>query len=166
VLASTPRQRRGRSWRRREPAGRAERGILVEHGLVQAPQLGTGLDPQFADELPPDVGVGLQRLRLPTGAIQREHLLPAQPLAQRMRGRQRGQLAHQVGMAANREVGIDAVLQGRQSKLLDSRRFGLQRRLVGQVGERRAAPELEPVSQQVGGTVGIPRRKRGPAASH
>ena len=82
-----------RSRRRRERVGRAERGILVEHGLVQAPQLWTGLDPQFPDELPPDVGVRLQRLRLPPRPIQRKHLLPAQPLAQRMRRRQRGELA-------------------------------------------------------------------------
>jgi hypothetical protein len=129
----------GPSWRRRERFGRAERGILVEHRLVQAPQLWTGLDPQFPDELLPRVGVRVQRLCLPPGAIQRKHLLPAQPLAQRMGGRQRGQLAREFAMAANREVGIDAVLQGRQSKLLDTRDLGLQRRLIGQVGERRAA---------------------------
>jgi hypothetical protein len=54
--------------------------------------------------------VGLERLRLPARAIERQHQLPAQPLAQRLLGDQRLQLADQLAVAAAGQIGLDPVL--------------------------------------------------------
>ena len=52
--------------------------------------------------------VGLERLGLAAAAVQREHQLAAQVLAQRVLSHQRLELADELGVAAEREVGLDA----------------------------------------------------------
>ena len=61
-----------------------------------------GLDAQFGIEYPPGVVEHRQRLGLPPGPVQREHQLPAQPLAQRMLGHQQLQLRAQGAVLAKR----------------------------------------------------------------
>ena len=87
--------------------------------------------------------VSLERLGLASRPIQREHQLPAQALAQRMLGDERLELAHELAMAAIREVRINRVLERAQPQLLQppDRRRG--ERLVGDVGQRRPVPERE-----------------------
>ncbi len=54
-------------------------------------------------------------------------------------------------MPAEREIGVDAVLERRQALLLETRDLVLGERLVGEVGQRRAAPEGERRSQALRG---------------
>jgi hypothetical protein len=75
-----------------------------------------------------------------------------------VRGGQRLELADQVGLPAAREVGVDPLLERRQPQLLEPHDLGLRERLVGEVRERRAAPERERGAQLVGRT-----RRLGPA---
>ena len=62
-------------------------------------------------------------------------------------------------MPPEREVRLDAVLQRREAQLLESPDLVLRERLVGEVGERRPAPErqrlLEP--RRGGGRLFVPR---------
>ena len=58
----------------------------------------------------PRVLVGLQRVRLPVAAVQREHQLRAQPLSIRMLDDQRLERSDDLGVAAEGEVRIEAVL--------------------------------------------------------
>ena len=53
------------------------------------------------------LAVGLERLGLAPGAVEREHLLAAQPLAQRMLADERLELAGDLGVAAAGEVRVD-----------------------------------------------------------
>ena len=69
------------------------------------------LDPELVHQRAAGVLVGLERLGLPAGAIEREHQLRAQPLAQRILGDERLQLADELGVAAGLEVGVDALLE-------------------------------------------------------
>ena len=55
--------------------------------------------------------VGVERLGLASRAVEREHQLAAQPLAQRVLGDQRLELADQLSVAAERELGVDAPLE-------------------------------------------------------
>jgi hypothetical protein len=66
-----------------------------------------------------------------------------QVLAQRVLGDERLQLAHQVGVAAARQVRVDARLERRPAQLLQPRDLDLRERLEGEVGERRPAPERQ-----------------------
>ena len=61
-----------------------------------------GLDAQLGIQHPPGVAERRQRLGLPPGPVQREHQLPAQPLAQRMLGHQLLQLRAQGAVLAKR----------------------------------------------------------------
>ena len=65
-------------------APRSRVGILGEDRLLQALELGSGTQAELGVERPHRIAVGVQRLPLSPGAIQRQHQLPVQPLAQRL----------------------------------------------------------------------------------
>ena len=65
--------------------------------------------------------VGLERLRLAARAVQREHQLAAQPLAQRVLGDERLELADELGVPPQREVGVDPGLQRGEAQLVQPR---------------------------------------------
>jgi hypothetical protein len=93
----------------RLPARRRGRDIVVQDGRLELPQLWRRLDPQALDERLVCVAVGAQRVgRLP-GAIEREHLLTAQPLVQRMLGDERLQLGRELDVMPADQVGVDAI---------------------------------------------------------
>ena len=58
-----------------------ERRFLPEDRLLELPQPVAGLDPELVDERAAGFLVTLQRLRLATGAVEREHELATEPLA-------------------------------------------------------------------------------------
>src|SRR5207302_6591023 len=64
-------------------------------------------------------------------------------LAQGLGGHQRLELAHQVGMASERQRGLDALLGGPEAKLLESGRLPLREGLVRELGQGRAPPQGE-----------------------
>ena len=124
-------------------------GIVAEDGALEPPQLLAGLEAELVGELAPHSAVGLQRLRLAAGTVEREHELGPQALAQRVRGDQRLELADEVCVASACKVGVDPLLKHRQPQLVELPDLGLGERLVREVGERRAAPEGECGAQLV-----------------
>jgi hypothetical protein len=52
----------------------------------------------------------VERLGLPAAAVEREHQLAAETLAKQVLRDQRLEFGHQRGMAAERQVGVDAIL--------------------------------------------------------
>ena len=143
------RRRRGADGRGSRAAARqVERRVLREDRLVQPPQLGAGLDADLLDERRARVAVGLERLGLAPGAVQREHPLRVQPLAQRVLGDERLELADHLGVPAGREVGVDRHLGRAQPQLLEPADLGGGERLVGDVGQRLAAPQRERLARR------------------
>jgi hypothetical protein len=65
-------------------------------------------------------------------------------------GHERLELAYQLGVAAQSEVGLDPVQQRRQPQLVQPLRFAGGKSLQTQIGECRAPPEREAVPQQHG----------------
>ena len=57
-----------------------ERGVLLEDPPLQLPRIGAGLEPELLIQSEAEARVVLQRLRLPSRAVEREHRLPLQPL--------------------------------------------------------------------------------------
>ncbi len=108
---------------------------------------GLGLDPELLDERGTRRRVGLERLGLPPGAVEREHQLTARTLAQRVLRHQPLQLADHLGVAPEGEVGVDAVLERREPQLLEARDRALGERLEREVAERRASPQPERLAQ-------------------
>ena len=89
----------------------AELRILTEDRPFELLQRWAGLDAELLDEHLPAVPVCLQRLGLPAGAIEREHQLAAQALAQRVLEDQSLELAHEVEVPTESEIGIDPALE-------------------------------------------------------
>jgi hypothetical protein len=110
--------RRPDRHRRLGRAGRDhQRGVAGEDGPLEPLELGPGLDAQLLDQPLACPGKGRQRVGLPPAAVQRGHELRPQPLPQRVGVGQLPQLAHQLGVPAQREIGLDAALQRLQALL-------------------------------------------------
>jgi hypothetical protein len=65
-----------------------------------------------------------------------------------------------VGVTAERQVGVDAALERDEPLLLQPRALRPRPGLVGELAERRAAPQRERVAQRRGGALGVTRRER------
>src|SRR5262249_51539287 len=91
--------------------------------------------------------VGGERIRLPTGPVEREHQLAEQPLAERMRGDRPLELGDELAVASEVELGVDARLDGEQPPLLQPPRLGRDKRLVLEIRERASAPKAERVAE-------------------
>ena len=77
---------------------------------MHAAQERARLEAQLLDEELAALAVGLERLRLPAGAVEGEHELGAQPLAQRMRADERLELADDLRVRADRELRLGPLL--------------------------------------------------------
>ena len=145
----------------------AERGVLFEHGPLEAAQRRAGLDPELRDQLPASVAVGGERVGLAARAVQREHLLAAQPFAQRMLRRPARRARRALGVPAAGEVGLDPVLERRRAGAPPG--APPARRQPARTRDRRApgrATAPAPRAAAAAARSGIPRGERGAAARH
>jgi hypothetical protein len=127
---------------------------------VQRAQLRTRLDAELIDQQPPAGREDVERLGLAAGAVQREHQLPTQALAQRVLGDQRLELRGDLAVTAQSQPRLHVVLEGGDPLLLQAPDRLLGPRLVAQVGERRAAPQRQRLGQHVGGVLRAGRLPR------
>ena len=91
----------------------------------------------------------MQRVRLSSRPIKGQHELLAQPLPQRMLDQQLLELPDELGVATQREVRLDPLLEGGDAELFEALDRRPRERLVRQVGERGAAPEAERLPQEL-----------------
>ena len=150
----------GRLLRRRRALQQLR--IVGEDRLLQALEIGSGTQPELGVERPHRLAVGVQRLPLTPGAVQRQHQLPVQPLAQRLTRHQHLQLGHELDPATQRKVGLHTVLDRRRAQLLKARDLGRRERLERHIGQRRATPLLKRRPQPRRRTRGTPGRQRPP----
>ena len=136
--------------------------VLTEDRGLEVLELRAGFDPELFDERRPGGAIRLQGIGLPFGAVEREHQLPAEPLAERLLCNQRLELRDEVGMAAEEEIGVDALFEGSLAQLLEPADLGLGERLVGEIGERRPAPQAEGFPEDRRRRLLVPHRAGGP----
>ena len=96
------------------------------------------------------LAVHLKSVGLAARAVEGDHLLTAQPLAQRALRRERLQFAHERRMPPEQELGVNPLLERREAKLLEPLDGCTGELLVGEVGKRWPAPELERLVEQGG----------------
>ena len=140
-------------------AGRGERRVLGEDRPLQLAQPLARLDAELVDERAARVLVGLQRVGLAVAAVEREHVLRPQPLAVRVLGDQRVELADHLGVAAEREPRLDELLGDRDPQLLQPRALAVGERRVREVRERRPAPLGERALERRRGRLAGGRRR-------
>jgi len=118
------------------------------------------VEAELLDERAPHVLVGRESIGLAARAVERQHELAAQTLAKRMLGDHGFELADELSVRGEDQVGLDPVLEGREAKLLQAGDLGLSERLVREVGEGGTAPEVERLPQCLRGALGIAGRKQ------
>jgi len=133
--------------RPRGPPRRVECRVLAQDRRLELAQLGRRLDAQAVDERLVGQPVGLEGVGLASGAVEGQHLLAAQPFAERMLADERVELADDVCVPAAGEVGVDAVAEAGKAQVLELGDLGLGEARVGDLGERRATPQLEGPAQ-------------------
>src|SRR5215207_11187960 len=84
-----------------------------------------------------------ERVRLPSRAVQRGHEVGPEAFAEGIRPDEGLQLRDELAIAPEAELGSEPLLGGGEPELLEAGDLGLERWLVGQVVERRAAPQLQ-----------------------
>jgi hypothetical protein len=98
---------------------------------VQLAKPTPGLDPELLYQDGARSPIRPECFSLSARAVQRDHLLAAQALAKRVLGGQALQLSHHLVVAAKRQIGLDSVLERRQTRLLEAGDLRLGKRLVG-----------------------------------
>ncbi len=121
---------------------------------MQAPQLRPRLDPGLLHERPVRRAVGRKRVGLAPAAVAGEHQLPVQPLARGMLGDEHLELRRQLGVPAEAELGLDAVLDRAHPQRGQVLRLGHE----VDVGQRRAAPHPLRPAQRLCGALRLTRR--------
>jgi hypothetical protein len=117
--------------------GDVERRIVLQDRPLQASQLVAGLEPQLLRQDLARAAVCVERLGLSPAAVQREHELPVEPLAQRVPADERSKLGHQNVVMPGGEIGVDPSLERGPAQLLEPRNLRLGERLEGEVAQRR-----------------------------
>jgi hypothetical protein len=84
-----------------------------------------------------------ERVGLAAGAVEREHLLGAEPLPVGVLADERLQVGRQRSVAAGLELRVDPRLQCRQAGVVEPRGLGARELLVCDVRERGTSPERE-----------------------
>jgi hypothetical protein len=102
-------------------AGGVERRVLLEHAPLEIPQRRWRLDPELVVEHAPERLIRIECLCVSPRPIQGEHVLGAEPFAQRMTGDQALQLTDDISMIAKREICLDPPLERRCPKLFQTR---------------------------------------------
>jgi hypothetical protein len=148
---------------RRLSACPMEQGRVVgEDRPLQPLELEAGAQAELGVERPDGLTVGVQRLALASGAIEGEHELAAQALAQPVRRHELLQLADELGAAAHGQLRLDAILHRGGAEVLEARDLRRRQRLEGHVGERGPAPFVERCAQARRRALGAPGGQRPP----
>ena len=151
------------SGRGRWPGGAGEGLVLAQHGRLQPAQLGAGVDAQLVAQVAAGVLEGPQRLRLAPAAVEGDHQQAPQPLPQGVGGDQALQLLGALDVAAEVEVGLDAVLGGGQAQLLEAGPGAGGEVVEGEVGQGVAPPQGQGLVEEAGPVGGRTGGQRGPA---
>ena len=159
--ARRPGRRRGAAQR---VGAASSAGSWARIAALEALQLAARLEAELLDQRVAGAAVGVERVGLAAGAIEREHQLRVEALAVAVLGGQRLELGDELAVcAAELEVEVDSLLERRQAQLGEPRGLAAGRAVERRVGQRRAAEQRERLAQQLrrlgGRRVGAPARR-------
>ena len=139
-------RRRGRGKQRRRRAaglGRGKGRVMAEDRALQLAEPAARLDAELVDQHPPRGVIRLECLLLPAGAVQRDHVLLAQPFPEGLGGDQPLELADEGAVLTQCEVSLVPELERTEARVIEGTRLDGSHGLVREVGQSRTAPELE-----------------------
>ena len=128
--------------------------VLLEDGRARAASATRPARGPAPRQLLPGLTVRLERLGLTPRSVERQHELDRSRSRSGWRATSVSSSADELGVAAEREVGVDTLLERAEPQLLEPRDLGLGERLVGEVGERRPAPQRERLAELLRAALG------------
>ena len=128
---------------------------------MQRPEFRAWLESELVTKAGSGRRIELERLRLATRAIEREHAELLQRLTKRMLSGEREHLAHRVGVPPELEPGAEAELRRDEPQLLEPGRLGAGEVVVRNVGVRASSPQREPPLGERGGERRVPSLESG-----
>ena len=131
--------------------GWVDRRVLSQDPLFEQLHGGAWFDAQVFDPSRTRRLVDLARLRLPATSVQGEHQQLAWPLPKPLRVHERLELADELRVPAELEIGGYALLEGGEAQVLEPGDRALRERLVRELDERGPAPEHKRFVQEPGG---------------
>ena len=129
-------------------------------------QCRAGVQSELAGEVRADAVVDVQRVACAAGAVQGEHELRAGPLARGMLVAEELELADDLLVAPEREVGVDPALERAEAQFVESLDLRPRERLERDLGKRRAAPQGERCLEGLGGACRIVRGEHRATVGH
>ena len=143
-------------------AGRrsVERRVLPQHSALELLQLRARVEPELLAEQDTALTVDGECFGLAVRAIQSQHQLSAQPLAQRVPGDERFEFRHQRLVASEREFSLHSLFDVTGAQLLQPLHVGTRERLELKVSKRSAVPERLRLPQLGGCELWFPRVER------
>ena len=133
---------------------------MLEDRPLQLLEIGRWFDPELVDENASRLVVGLERLGLAAGPVQRQHELGPEPLAERMKHGQLLELTNHIEVTGERQIGVKPLLEHRETRFLKSLAGRCGKRRLGELGERQATPQGQRVAKPRRRVSGPPRRQR------
>jgi hypothetical protein len=134
-----------------------QRGVLAQDRLFELPQRVPRLDRKFFDQRPARVLEGFECLRLASAPIQSEHQLPSRALPERVLTDEKLELRNHLLVTTGGEARLDQFFARADPKLVEPRNRPLRERLIGEIGQRRTAPERQRLGQQGNRVLRAPR---------
>ena len=134
--------------RRRRLCCKLQRRVLVQYLALELLERRARLDPDLLDERLPPALEDLQRVRLPSAAIEGEHQLGAGTLTERRSGDERLQLGDELVVAAERQIGVEPIVERTLGAALRSGRSRSERR--PRSGGRPTAPRARARAPRAG----------------
>ena len=133
----------------RRLARRRKRRILQQYPALQLLQLRRRVESELVGKCEPRRAVDLERLCLTAAAIEGKHQLAAQPLAERVGGDERFQLPDEPRVAAERELGVEPLLESDDAQPIEPSSLAPGELLLVEVCERRTVPERQRLGDQI-----------------
>ena len=124
-----------------------------------------GLNAELADQRAASLLVRLERFGLAACPVEGEHQLGSEAFAKLMLARDCFELADQLKMVAEREVGFEPSLQRHQPKLFEPRTRCRRKRSLSKFREWLATPQLERLAKSRSCSLFLAGRRRPLAAS-
>ena len=116
------------------------------------------LEPQLLPQPRSQGAVDLQRIRLPSGAVERQHQLPLQTLLKRVLSGECLELRHELARTPQCELGVEPIHADSQPQLLETPDLRLCEVEQSNLLQRRATPQPERLGKRGARALALTRR--------
>ena len=122
---------------------------MAEDRPLEPAQLLAGLEAEVLVEHAPPGAVHVKGRCLSLGPVEGDHQLSTKMFAERVLADESLELGNELRLTPEREIGVDALLEGGEPLLVEPDTRGARKRRV-ELGEGRAAPQRKRLAQQFG----------------